>query len=120
MSKEPIQKAFDLGKDRYAEIGVNADEAMDTLSQNSISIHCWQADDVGGFEKPDAELSGGDQGVPVHGALRHAAQLRRAVDDGRAHYPVQSVFRTLVRVLQSEERPGEDPVLADRRVRDLL
>lgn len=59
MNKESILKAYELAKERYAEIGVNTDEAIKKMNDVIISLHCWQTDDVGGFETPDAELSGG-------------------------------------------------------------
>jgi L-rhamnose isomerase len=60
MSKsEKISRAFESAKEQYAQIGVDVEAAMNRLDQFPISLHCWQADDVGGFETPDAELSGG-------------------------------------------------------------
>ncbi len=60
MSKsENIKEAFKMAKSRYAELGVDVEDAMNRLDSFPISLHCWQADDVGGFETPDAELSGG-------------------------------------------------------------
>jgi len=60
MSKsDTINKAFEAAKEQYAQIGVNVENAMNKLDQFPISLHCWQADDVGGFETPDASLSGG-------------------------------------------------------------
>ena len=63
MSDQPtekqIQSAYTLAKERYAALGVDADQALDVLAQIPLSLHCWQGDDVGGFENPDAELSGG-------------------------------------------------------------
>ncbi len=56
---EAITKAFETAKEQYAQIGVDVERAMDQLDQFPISLHCWQADDVGGFETPDSELSGG-------------------------------------------------------------
>ena len=56
---ETIKKAFNAAKDQYTQMGVDVEAAMDKLDQFPISSHCWQADDVGGFETPDAELSGG-------------------------------------------------------------
>ena len=41
---------FEEAKQRYAKIGVDVDRALDTLANKPISIHCWQGDDVGGFE----------------------------------------------------------------------
>jgi len=48
MSK--IEQAFELAKERYAEIGVDVDTALARLAKIKISLHCWQGDDVGGFE----------------------------------------------------------------------
>lgn len=55
----PIVKAYAAARDRYSEAGVDADAAMRTLRSIPISLHCWQGDDVGGFEAPDATLTGG-------------------------------------------------------------
>jgi len=54
-----ISDAYQLARERYASLGVDTGKAMDLLKQISLSLHCWQTDDVGGFEKPDATLSGG-------------------------------------------------------------
>ncbi len=60
MSKsDTITKAFEAAKEQYAQIGVNVEDAMNKLDHFPISLHCWQADDVGGFETPDSTLSGG-------------------------------------------------------------
>lgn len=59
MNKESILKAYELAKERYAEIGIDADTAIKKMKEVVISLHCWQTDDVGGFETPDATLSGG-------------------------------------------------------------
>ena len=56
---ELVRKAFEAAKAQYSEIGVNVEEAMKKLDNFPISLHCWQADDVGGFETADATLSGG-------------------------------------------------------------
>jgi L-rhamnose isomerase len=59
--KENIQKAYEIAKEQYAEMGVNAETVLQKLDNTAISMHCWQADDVGGFENPGAGLSGGIQ-----------------------------------------------------------
>jgi L-rhamnose isomerase len=59
MNKERIEKAYQLAKEEYAELGVNTDTVLQKLNDVAISLHCWQTDDVGGFETPDATLSGG-------------------------------------------------------------
>ncbi len=58
-NEKRIEQAYNIAKEQYAELGVNTDEVIKKLGDISISLHCWQADDVGGFEQPDAELSGG-------------------------------------------------------------
>ncbi|MBN1926386.1 MAG: L-rhamnose isomerase [Prolixibacteraceae bacterium] len=62
---EIIEKAYQLAKEQYAALGVDTDAALEKLNEVIISLHCWQTDDVGGFEKPDAELGCG--GIQVTG-----------------------------------------------------
>ncbi len=56
---ERIVGFYQIAKEEYAEIGVDTDRALDRLDHTPISLHCWQADDVGGCERSDAALSGG-------------------------------------------------------------
>jgi L-rhamnose isomerase len=77
-----IEKAYELARQRYAELGVDSDKAIERLSHIAISLHCWQGDDVGGFEHPDEGLSGG--GIMATGAYpgkaRTADELRADLD----------------------------------------
>jgi len=60
MDKEiRIEKAFGIALEEYADIGVDVNKSLEELDKVSISLHCWQTDDVAGCEKPDSELSGG-------------------------------------------------------------
>jgi L-rhamnose isomerase len=59
MPTPSIQRAYDAARDRYAELGVNADAAITRISAVPISLHCWQGDDVGGFERFGTTLGGG-------------------------------------------------------------
>ena len=61
MKESIIKQAYDAAKDRYAALGVNADEAVAALKKISLSMHCWQADDVSGFENQGGDLTGGIQ-----------------------------------------------------------
>src|SRR5262249_16897104 len=54
-----VEQAFTQAKERYAELGVDVAGAINRLSGIPISLHCWQGDDVGGFEKAGVELGGG-------------------------------------------------------------
>lgn len=59
MKNANIEKAYAAACERYAELGVDVEKAIKKLEKVPVSLHCWQSDDVGGFEKPDATLSGG-------------------------------------------------------------
>ena len=54
-----IKQAYDLAKTEYAKLGVDTDAVIKKMADVNVSLHCWQTDDVGGFETPDAELGGG-------------------------------------------------------------
>ena len=60
MTEQQILQSYSIAKERYAAIGVDTDKAIATLEHTPISLHCWQADDVMGFES-NAGLSGGIQ-----------------------------------------------------------
>ena len=53
--------AYESAKARYEALGVDVDAALAALADKAISIHCWQGDDVSGFETADGALSGGIQ-----------------------------------------------------------
>jgi L-rhamnose isomerase len=59
MKEGNIAAAYRIAKEEYAEHGIDVDAAIKRLETIPISLHCWQGDDVGGFETPGAELSGG-------------------------------------------------------------
>jgi L-rhamnose isomerase len=59
MKKAVIEKAYQLAKEQYAALGVDTEKALADLNNIKISLHCWQTDDVGGFEKAGAVLGGG-------------------------------------------------------------
>ena len=58
-SKQNIQTDYERSKDRYAALGVDVNHALKTLVQIPVSLHCWQGDDVGGFENFGGALTGG-------------------------------------------------------------
>ncbi len=59
MKENQIENSFKIAEKRYAELGVNLSDVLAIMKTISLSIHCWQGDDVGGFERPNSELSGG-------------------------------------------------------------
>ena len=58
-TSKTIELSFGLAKERYAYCGVDADSALRRLARIPISLHCWQGDDLGGFENTSGELGGG-------------------------------------------------------------
>ncbi|MBN2369784.1 MAG: L-rhamnose isomerase [Vicinamibacteria bacterium] len=59
MSDKQIETAYRIARERYAGWGVDTDAVLRKLAAIPVSMHCWQGDDVGGFENPDAALGGG-------------------------------------------------------------
>jgi len=59
MKKDLLERAYQLAREQYAELGIDTDKVLSEMDNLSISLHCWQTDDVGGFEKPDSVLGGG-------------------------------------------------------------
>lgn len=55
----PIESAYALACERYSELGVDTETALGALAAIPISLHCWQGDDVGGFERAGEALGGG-------------------------------------------------------------
>ena len=80
-TEKQIQAAYGLAQERYAMLDVDTEQALDKLNHISISLHCWQGDDVGGFESADAELGGGLAITGNYpGKARNADELRRDLD----------------------------------------
>lgn len=77
MNEKTKKQAYEAAKAQYAALGVNVDQAIETLNSVPISIHCWQADDVSGFENPSGELTGGIQTTGNYpGKARNIGELR--------------------------------------------
>jgi len=81
LTSKQLRDAYALAKERYAGLGVDTDRALATLAQVSLSLHCWQGDDVAGFEAPDAALSGGIAATGNYpGKARTPNELRNDLD----------------------------------------
>jgi L-rhamnose isomerase len=80
-SEKSLESAYGLAKERYGQFGVDVDAALKALAKTPISLHCWQGDDVGGFENPGGELGGGLAATGNYpGKARSAAELRQDLD----------------------------------------
>ena len=89
MTDQTLIQAYQIAKEQYASAGVDADAAMRRLETIPISLHCWQGDDVGGFEKVGAKLEGG--GIQATGnypgKARSLAELRADVEKALSMVP---------------------------------
>ena len=110
-----IENAYQAAKERYAELSVDCDAAIERLSRIAISLHCWQGDDVGGFEKSEEGLSGG--GIMATGAYpgkaRTADELRADIEKALSLIPGShrlnlhaSYAETAGKVERNELEPG--------------
>jgi L-rhamnose isomerase len=81
VKSEQIEQAYKLANERYAELGVDTGKAMGRLSRIAISLHCWQGDDVGGFERAEGLSGGGIMATGAYpGKARSADELRADVE----------------------------------------
>ena len=78
MKETLIHQAYEIAKERYAELGIDTEKVLEQLQNFHLSMHCWQADDVKGFEVQAGSLDGG---IAVTGNFPGAA---RNIDELRA------------------------------------
>ena len=83
-----IQQAFEVAAERYAVVGVDVRKALEDMKKISLSLHCWQADDVSGFENQGGSLTGGIQVTGNYpGRARTIDELRRDVLKAKSYIP---------------------------------
>jgi L-rhamnose isomerase len=88
ISSKAISQSYKLAKARYADLGVDTEVAMAKLAAIPISLHCWQGDDVGGFENSGEGLSGGIAVTGNHpGKARTPDELRSDLDKALSLIP---------------------------------
>ncbi len=77
-----MERAFELAREQYAGLGVDVGAAMETLKGVPVSLHCWQGDDVGGFETSAGLTGGGIQATGNYpGKARTADELRADLEE---------------------------------------
>ena len=88
VTEKQVVNAYAMAKERYAAFEVDTDQALQKLNEISISLHCWQGDDVAGFEAPDVELSGGIAATGNYPGKAHTPQeLRSDLDQAYSLIP---------------------------------
>lgn len=87
MNDKIIEQAYALAHERYAAIGVDTEKALKALENIHISLHCWQSDDVVGFERNEA-LSGGIQATGNYpGRARNIDEVRKDIIEAKSLIP---------------------------------
>lgn len=87
MKEDLITKAYEVAKERYAAVGVDVEKAIDDLQKISLSLHCWQADDVAGFESKGS-LTGGIQTTGNYpGKARNLEELQQDILKAASYIP---------------------------------
>src|SRR4051794_17812925 len=88
MGNKNLERAYLLAQERYGDLGVDVERALKRLSMIPISLHCWQGDDVGGFERIGEQLGGGLAVTGNYpGKARNAEELRADLDQALALIP---------------------------------
>lgn len=87
-TSQQVEAAYHLAKERYGAIGVDTEQTLQRLATVALSLHCWQGDDVGGFEDPGRGLSGGIMATGNYpGKARTADELRADLDKAYSLIP---------------------------------
>ncbi len=88
MRTQAVTQAYKLARERYAQQGVDTERAIKALARIPISLHCWQGDDVGGFENSAGLTGGGIQATGNYpGKARNADELRADLEEAMKLIP---------------------------------
>ncbi|MFK7910684.1 MAG: L-rhamnose isomerase [Akkermansiaceae bacterium] len=102
---------YNQAKEKYASLGVDTEVAMDRLKNIPISIHCWQGDDVGGFENPDGSLGSGLAVTGNHpGRARTADELRMDLEKALTLIPGNHRLNLHAIYLESDTKVERDQI----------
>ncbi|SCP95085.1 L-rhamnose isomerase [Anaerobium acetethylicum] len=83
-----LNKGYEVAKEFYAQYGIDVDKAIEICDATPISLHCWQGDDVAGFEKKEGGLTGGIQATGNYpGKARNPQELRADIEKAMQYIP---------------------------------
>lgn len=101
MSDQEISRAYQMAKDQYGKLGVDTDQVIERLARIAISLHCWQGDDVAGFEKTGESLGGGLAATGNYpGKAHNAEELRQDLD--KAFHLIPGSHRLNIHAMYAE------------------
>lgn len=88
MKENLIQQAYEIARERYAALGVDTEKVLEQMQNFHLSLHCWQADDVTGFENQGGDLTGGIQATGNYpGKARNIDELRQDILKATSYIP---------------------------------
>lgn len=103
--------AYEQARAAFAEWGVDTESAMATLARIPISVHCWQGDDVGGFERKSGASGGGIQATGNHpGRARTPDELRADLDFAYGLIPGRHRLNLHAFYMDTDETPDRDQI----------
>ena len=106
-----MSQVYDLARAAFADWGVDTEAALTALSVLPISVHCWQGDDVGGFEKKSGSAGGGIQATGNHpGRARTPDELRADLDFAFSQIPGRHRLNLHAFYLDTDETPDRDAI----------
>ena len=106
-----MTKAYEMAREAFAEWDVDAEAALAALSGIAISVHCWQGDDVRGFERLSAASGGGIQATGNHpGRARTPDELRADLDFAFSRIPGRHRLNLHAFYMDTDERPDRDQI----------
>ncbi|MEA1951075.1 MAG: L-rhamnose isomerase, partial [Planctomycetota bacterium] len=103
-----VEEAYAVAKARYAELGVDTDSALEQIQRVAISLHCWQGDDVGGFESTAGLTGGGIMATGNYpGKARNADELRSDAEMALSLLPGRHRFNLHAIYLENDGKAVE-------------
>ena len=102
---------YEDAKECYATWGIDTDQAIKQLSDISISVHCWQGDDVVGFENKSGLSGGGIQATGNHpGRARNPEELRADLEFSYSKIPGSHRLNLHAMYMDTDEKPDRDEI----------
>ena len=106
-----MSKSYEIAREVFADWGVDTEAAMTALGTIPISMHCWQGDDVVGFEGQSGSSGGGIQATGNHpGRARTPDELRADLEFAYAQIPGKHRLNLHAFYMDTDETPDRDEI----------
>ncbi len=113
-----MMKQYELAREQFAAYGVDTDAAIEKALSVPVSLHCWQGDDVGGFENPDGQLTGGIQATGNYpGKARTPIELRADIEKVLSFVPGETKVSLHASYLDTDKPVSRDQLAPEHFAR---